>query len=182
MPTADERRAEVVRAELAGARPTFRFFWKETALSPGCLDQFWPAPFVIAGVTYPSAEHWMMAEKARTFGDEDALQTVLAARTPQAAKSAGRAVRGFSEGRWMEVRYEIVVAGNLAKFSQHDDLRRYLLATGRRVLVEASPLDRVWGIGLAEDDQRATSPSRWKGLNLLGFALMDVRDQLASQA
>ena len=91
-----------------------------------------------------------------------------------------RRVRGFSEDRWAAARYDIVVAGNVAKFSQNDELRRYLLSTGTRVLVEASPLDRVWGIGLAEDDQRARSPSRWRGKNLLGFALMEVRERLGS--
>lgn len=179
----EERRAEVVRAEVAGPRPKFVFFWKERAGSggspgPGCLSQFWPAPFVIDGVTYSTAEHWMMVQKARLFNDEEAAEKALAARTAQAAKAAGRGVRGFSEAPWAAARYQIVVAGNTAKFSQHDDLRRYLLSTGNRVLVEASPLDRVWGIGLAADDDRATSPSRWRGSNLLGFALMDVRDQI----
>ena len=179
----EERRAEVVRAEAAGARQKFVFFWKERAtpaagLGPGCLSQFWPAPLVVDGVTYATAEHWMMVEKARLFDDQEAANRALAARTAQAAKAAGRTVRGFAEGRWAAARYEIVVAGNMTKFSQHDDLRGYLLSTGSRVLAEASPLDRVWGIGLAEDDDRARSPSRWRGMNLLGFALMEVRDQL----
>ena len=120
----------------------------------------------------------MMVQKARLFNDEEAADKALAARTPQGAKAAGRGVRGFSEVEWAAARCRIVVAGNMAKFSQHDDLRRYLLSTGNRVLVEASPLDRVWGIGLAADDARAKSPSRWRGLNLLGFALMEVRDQI----
>ena len=71
-----------------------------------------------------------------------------------------------------------MVAGNLAKFEQHDDLRDYLLGTGDRVLGEASPVDRVWGIGLSRDDPAASDPSRWRGHNLLGFALMRVRDML----
>lgn len=180
MPTPEERRAAVVRAEAIGRRQKFLFFWKEAAFYPGCLSQFWPAPFVVDGVTYPAAEHWMMAEKARLFGDVDVLETILTARTAAAAKAAGRAVRGYSEDAWEAVRYEVVVAGNLAKFSQHADLGRYLVSTGDRVLVEASPLDRVWGIGLAEGDEAAASPSRWRGRNLLGFALMDVRERLQS--
>lgn len=183
MRTAEERRAEVVRAELTGARPKFLFFWKERVpaggVGPGSLSQFCPAPFVVDGVTFRTAEHWMMAEKARLFHDDEAVEHILKAATPQAAKAAGRAVRGFSEDRWAAARYQIVVAGNLAKFSQHEDLGRFL-TSGDRVLVEASPLDRIWGIGLAEDDKRAMSPSRWPGLNLLGFALMEVRDQLAA--
>ena len=174
----EERLADVVRAAATGARPTFVFFWKEPNLGPGCLSQWWPAPFVVDGVAYRTAEHWMMAGKARLFEDAAALEKVLSAPTPQAAKSLGRGVRGYSEDRWAAVRYDIVVAGNLAKFTQNDELRRYLVSTGRRVLVEASPVDRVWGIGLAADDEAAAAPSRWRGRNLLGFALMDVRDRL----
>jgi len=178
MPTPEERLAELVRTEARGARPKFVFFWKEPTLDPGGLSQWWPAPFVVDGVTYRTAEHWMMAAKARLFHDDVTLEKVVQAPAPAAAKALGRTVRGFSEERWAAARYEIVVAGNLAKFSQHEDLGRYLASTGDRVLVEASPLDRVWGIGLAEDDERARAPSRWRGRNLLGFALMEVRDRL----
>lgn len=174
----EERLADVVRAVATGVRPTFVFFWKERALEPGCLSQWWPAPFVVDGVSFPTAEHWMMAGKARLFADAGALEKVLRAPTPAAAKSLGRAVRGYSEERWGAARYDIVVAGNEAKFAQNDDLRRFLASTGSRVLVEASPFDRVWGIGLSEDDERATAPSRWRGRNLLGFALMEVRERL----
>jgi len=76
---------------------------------------------------------------------------------------------------------DLIVAGNMAKFGQHPDLREFLLGTGDRVLVEASPRDRIWGIGLAAGDERATSPDDWLGLNLLGFALMEVRHQLRDQ-
>ena len=178
MRTPEERLADVVGSDA----PAFLFFWKEAALDPGCLSQFWPAPFVVDGVTYPAAEYWMMAEKARLFGDAGALDAVLRAPTPAAAKAAGRAVAGFSEPAWAAVRFRTVVAGNVAKFTQNEDLGRYLASTGSRVLVEASPLDRVWGIGLTEDDERARSPSRWRGGNLLGFALMEVRERLSPPA
>jgi ribA/ribD-fused uncharacterized protein len=120
----------------------------------------------------------MMAGKARLFGDDDALATVLATPDPRAAKAAGRRVRGFDGPRWHAAGYDVVVQGNLAKFSQHDDLRDFLLATGGRVLVEASPSDRIWGVGLARDHADTLVPSRWRGLNQLGFALMEVRDRL----
>ncbi len=178
MPTPEERRADVVRAEAAGRRQKFVFFWKEAAFYPGCLSQFWPAPFLVDGVTYPAAEYWMMAEKARLFGDAEALDAILRAATPAEAKAAGRAVRGYHEEAWAAVRYQAVVAGNLAKFTQNAELGRYLVSTGSQVLVEASPFDRVWGIGRAEDDERARAPSRWRGLNLLGLALMEVRERL----
>jgi ribA/ribD-fused uncharacterized protein len=129
-------------------------------------------------VTYRSAEHWMMAGKARLFGDGQMWERVVAARHPREAKEAGRRVRGFDEAVWAAERFALVVAGNVAKFGQDAALRGFLLGTGARVLVEASPLDRVWGIGLAADDPRAQDPASWRGLNLLGFALMEARARL----
>ncbi|WP_208113011.1 NADAR family protein [Actinorugispora endophytica] len=147
---------------------------------PGCLSQWWPAAFTVDGVAYRTAEHWMMAEKARLFGDDAALARVLAADHPRTAKELGRGVRGFDEAVWRERRFDIVVRGSVHKFAGHPGLRDYLLGTRRRVLVEASPLDRVWGIGLTATDERAGDPSRWRGPNLLGFALMRARDELAA--
>ena len=121
----------------------------------------------------------MMAEKARLFGDDDAAGRALRAPHPGAAKQVGREVRNFDQGVWEERRFGSVVAGNRAKFQQHAGLRGFLVGTGTRVLVEASPVDRVWGIGLAADDPRAATPGEWLGLNLLGFALMQVRAELA---
>ena len=122
----------------------------------------------------------MMAEKARLFGDEATLAKVLAAPTPNDAKSLGRRVTGYDDARWAARRFDAVVEGNRAKFAQAGRLRGFLLGTGAAVLVEASPVDAVWGIGLAADDPRAGDPRQWQGLNLLGFALMVVRDRLAA--
>jgi len=88
-------------------------------------------------------------------------------------------VAGFDQERWEAHRYEIVLTGSIAKFAQNPDLCRYLLNTGGRVFVEASPLDQVWGIGLTADDPRAGQPARWRGLNLLGFALTEARTILS---
>ena len=122
-----------------------------------------------------------MAAKARLSGDAEAVGKILAAPHPGAAKALGRRVRGFEEQLWAEHRFDVVVAGNMAKFGQHRQLQDFLAGTGSRVLAEASPRDRVWGIGLAAGDERAESPERWPGLNLLGFALMEVRHQLRAQ-
>jgi len=175
-----ERLKEQVRR---GERVKWLHFWghrprPDGQLSASCLSQWWPSPFEADGVRYATAEHWMMAEKARLFGDAEAERAALAARTPAEAKKAGRLVRGFDESVWRERRFAIVVTGSVHKFGADEDLRSYLLGTGRRVLVEASPLDRIWGIGLAADDPRATDPDRWRGLNLLGFALMEARERL----
>ncbi len=147
-------------------------------MGASCLSQWWPSPFEVDGVRYATAEHWMMAQKARLFGDADAERQALDAANPGAAKRAGRLVRGFKDETWKRERFAIVRTGSVHKFAQHPDLLAFLLATGDRVLVEASPLDRVWGIGLAADDERAQDPTRWRGLNLLGFALMEAREEL----
>ncbi|MFI6481071.1 NADAR family protein [Nonomuraea sp. NPDC050663] len=171
--------AEAVAAERAGRPLKYLCFWGHQSLRPGCLSQWWEADFTDDGHTYGSAEHYMMAHKAWLFGDDDTAAEILAAGHPGEAKKLGRAVRGFDDALWQERRFDIVVRANLAKFGQNPELKEFLLGTAGRVLVEASPLDRVWGIGLAASDERATQPSAWQGLNLLGFALMAARDTLA---
>lgn len=174
----------MARRDTLTGREKFLLFWGHKApadkrVGEWCLSQWAPRPFVVDGVRYPTAEHYMMAGKARLFGDLARADQALAARSPAEAKRCGRAVTGFDERRWVAERERIVFEANLAKFGQHDDLRAFLLGTGKKVLVEASPADRVWGIGLAADHQHARVPSRWRGLNLLGFALVDVRTALA---
>ena len=93
-------------------------------------------------------------------------------------ESLGRQITGFKDDVWNAHRFDIVCQANRARFSQHADLKAFLLQTGERILVEASPVDSIWGIGLAQDDPRIDNPLQWQGLNLLGFALMKVRDQL----
>lgn len=165
------------------ARVKYLFFWgnqpsKDSTVTKSCLSQWWLADFVVAGITYRSTEHWMMAEKARLFNDDKALAQVLAAKSPAEAKKLGREIQHFEPGIWEAHKVEVVTAGNLHKFSQHKELAKFLLSTGDRVLVEASPVDAIWGIGLAADSPDADNPVRWQGPNLLGFALMEVRDQL----
>ena len=166
-----------------GGQAKYLFFWGHQPTSNGpisksCFSQWFDAAFVVEGTKYPTAEHFMMAEKARLFDDNDALDRILSSQNPGSAKAAGREVRGFDEGEWIDRRGDIVVAGNLAKFQQNPSLLDYLLKTGERILVEASPVDKIWGIGLTADDPAAENPNLWNGLNLLGFALMKVRKQL----
>jgi len=120
----------------------------------------------------------MMAGKARLFGDQDVCGQILATNDPRAHKRLGRKVRGFSDRAWKDNREEIVYQGNMAKFGQNEGLREVLLGTGERTLVEASPYDRIWGIGLKSTDPRAEDPAQWQGLNLLGNVLMRVRNDL----
>jgi len=170
-----------------GRRVDYVLFWghkpePDGSVGKGCLSQWWPARFVVDGDQYASAEHFMMAGKARLFGDEAARARVLGASSPAEAKKIGREVRNFDEEAWAGARFELIVAGNVAKFGQNPPLAAFLLATRDRVLVEASPTDRIWGIGLAAGHPGARDPDQWRGLNLLGFALMEARRRLADPA
>jgi ribA/ribD-fused uncharacterized protein len=179
-------RPELMLAMSSGYRPKWLFFWGHTPTTGGrlteaCFSQWWGAhPFIVDGVQYRTAEHYMMAEKARVFHDEATRTEILAAKTPAQAKALGRKVLGFDEHTWSEMRFDVVVKGNLAKFTQHVTLREFLSATKKQILVEASPADCVWGIGLARSDEFAQRPSKWRGENLLGFALMKVRNALTA--
>lgn len=153
----------------------FVFFWG------GWPSQWFKSAFVVDGVTYNCCEQFMMSEKARVFGDAEALAKILVTNNPREQKALGRKVRGFNEAAWSSVCRGIVYTGNLARFSQNGDLRDTLLATGDRTIVEASPKDRIWGIGLGQDDPRASDPSQWPGSNWLGIALMQVRETLRAE-
>ncbi|MEO8404579.1 MAG: NADAR family protein [Chitinophagaceae bacterium] len=161
----------------------FIFFWghqptSDESISKTCFSQWWIAPFEVDGITYKTAEHWMMAEKARLFNDTDILQEILNSNTAAEVKKKGRLIKGFDPVKWEQEKFELVVQGNLHKFSSDDKLKEFLLNTNDRVIVEASPVDAIWGIGLAADDPDIQNPSNWKGENLLGYALMEVRDIL----
>ncbi|APU17065.1 MULTISPECIES: NADAR family protein [Actinoalloteichus] len=181
----DPRIAELRRRESADENLRFVFFWNGLRRADGdvraeCLSQWWFGDFAADGRRYPTAEHYMMERKARLFGDDVVAEQIMAAGHPGEAKRLGRQVRAFDAEQWDAHREQIVVAGNLAKFTAQQQAAVFLRSTGSRILVEASPLDAVWGIGLAAQDDAATRPSRWPGLNLLGFALMEVRARLVA--
>ncbi len=157
-------------------RAGFAFFWN------GWPSQWHPAVFTVDGVRYSCAEQFMMAEKARLFGDEETRVAILAAASPRDHKALGRKVRSFDSARWADACREVVYRGNIAKFSQNADLRELLLATGDRTLAEASPYDKIWGIGLTADDPNATDRTAWSGRNWLGEVLMRVRAELRDVA
>ena len=168
-----------------GCPDDFVFFWGHTDCPHNdphaCLSQWHPSPFFLNGVFYNCAEQYMMAEKARLFADEQALQQIMASYNPLAIKKLGRTVRNFDATTWQAHCYDIVVKGNMAKFTQSPHKGEILLSTGNKIIAEASPYDTIWGIGLAADDPRALRPGEWPGSNLLGFALMEVRDILANR-
>ncbi|MEV4417688.1 NADAR family protein [Catellatospora sp. NPDC049609] len=176
--------AELTALLDAGRKPKYLLFWghqpqPDGSIGQGCLSQWWPAAFTVDGQRFATAEHYMMWRKATLFGDTATAARILSAGHPQEAKGLGREVRRFDQAAWERERYAVVLAGSVAKFGQDPALRAYLLGTGQRVLVEASPVDAVWGIGLSARDDGAWDPRRWRGLNLLGFALMEARELLA---
>ncbi|MBK9036069.1 MAG: NADAR family protein [Myxococcales bacterium] len=159
-------------------RAGFTFFWRPD--SP--FSQWHPCAFTVDGHAFTCAEQFMMHGKARLFDDADVAAQILAIDDPRAHKALGRKVRGFDDHRWKVAREAIVYAGNHAKFTQAPALHAALLATAGTTLVEASPLDRIWGIGLASSSPHATVPAKWRGLNLLGQVLTRLRDDLAAAA
>ncbi|WP_370277665.1 NADAR family protein [Flavobacterium sp. J27] len=141
-----------------GKRNKYVFFWghqksKNNEITASCFSQWWIAPFEVEGVVYPSAEHWMMAQKAMLFDDLEQYKRIIEAKSPAEAKAIGRQVHNFNQTIWLEKRGEIVIQGNLHKFTQNKVLKEFLLNTKERVLVEASPVDAIWGIGLTADHE-----------------------------
>ncbi|WP_434390149.1 NADAR family protein [Melittangium boletus] len=160
---------------MSGTRQVFTFFWRDA--SP--FSQWHPSVFEWRGQRFLCAEQSMMYGKAMLFGDEESAARILQARTPKEHKALGRAVRGFEGSLWERERERIVYEGNHAKFTQNVALLEALRATAGTRLVEASPLDRIWGVGLAEEDPRIQDPARWRGLNLLGEVLTRLREDLS---
>lgn len=167
-----------------GINIKYVYFWKPTitdVVTRSCFSQWFKSGFVKDGVAYNTAEHWMMSQKAKLFGDNEILEKILETNDPGQVQILGRKIKNFDPKIWYENSFNIVFEGNYHKFSQCHDLKEFLLNTKDSILVEASPLDRIWGIGLAEEDERSANPYLWKGLNLLGFALMEVRDRLKNE-
>lgn len=167
----------------SGRKHDFCFFWghrpsKDGSITKSCLSQWWMEDFWAIDSTYLCMEQYMMANKALLFGDEEIKNKIIECNEPQQIKELGRKVQGFDQDIWDRFKYSIVLNGNWLKFSQNRDLREYLISTGGSILVEASPYDNIWGIGFSADSPEAMNPFKWRGKNLLGFALMEVRDEL----
>ena len=151
-------------------------FWRPYE-SHGYLGQWYPSVFKdTTEVVYCCAEQYMMAEKAKLFNDGATRQKILKTQDPKVIKALGRRVAGFKQEVWDQYKFEIVIQANMFKFSQNTEFKERLLATGDALLVELSPLDKIWGVGTTSPD-----PAQWQGQNLLGKALMEVRDRLRIQ-
>ncbi len=173
---------KLIQAIQEGLVPKYVFFWghqsNKSMVGKSCFSQWYPSLFTVYNILYPTAEHFMMAEKARLFNDSATLSKILVSKHPGEAKLLGRQVKHFDDEHWQKVRFEIALKGNMAKFQQNKELCSFLLNTQNRILVEASPVDAIWGIGISEDHVDVTNPSLWPGLNLLGFVLMETRNRL----
>ena len=167
----------------AGSGLSFRFFldyqpMKNGMITNACLSQWWPSDFTIGTNTFSTAEHFMMYQKAMLFNDHETAERIVQAEHPFEAKTLGRRVRNFDEARWNHSRFDLVVRGNISKFNQNQKLQAFILNTGDDILAETSPNDLIWGTGCREEDPISTQPEKWPGENLLGFALMQVREHL----
>lgn len=173
---------DLILRQRQGEEMQFVLFWGHTEkpfrVTKACLSQWYPCMFEADGVIYCCTEQYMMAQKAILFGDPDTCEKIMAADDPRTIKALGREIKGFEQKKWNANKYQIVLKGNLAKFSQNEELKEYLLSTGDAILAEASPYDDIWGIKLPMEDPRAKDPAAWQGENLLGFALMETRDIL----
>ena len=156
------------------------FFWKDNEEN-GCFSNWHRCRFVIDDFEYLHVEQYMMAQKARLFHDSARYTAILRATEPQECKSLGKLVKPFDSKTWDAAKYEIVKAGNRAKYEQNPDLMRKLLETGDAILAEASPYDKIWGIGMDAAAAAQTEPTQWPGQNLLGKALMELRAEFSQK-
>ena len=168
---------------LRGKKNKYIFFWghtpsKDEEIKKSCFSQWWKSEFWVDVDNYCCMEQYMMSEKARLFGDEEIREKIMKSADPREIKALGRLVKNFDDSLWNRVKYSIVLTGNYYKFMQNEELKKFLLSTGDKVLVEASPYDRVWGIGMGASNENIEKPEMWRGENLLGFALMEVRDEI----
>ncbi|SRR3990170_3585943 len=156
----------------------YTFFWKTE--SP--FSNWHHAEFTIDGVKFKNTEMHMMWKKAMLFGDADTAEDILKAKHPRDCKDFGRKVKGFDKNIWEENCKQFVYDGNYAKFTQNPTLLKALMATGNTKLTEASPFDKIWGIGLSETDAKNIPEEKWNGTNWLGEILTTLRENLKEQS
>ena len=152
----------------------YTLFWKNR--SP--FTNWYPSKFVWKGIQFTRGEQYMMYRKAILFGDKETAAAILATDNPADQKDLGRAVKNYDDATWAAVRYDVMVEGLFEKFNQNSKLKRALLDTGDSIIAEASPYDLIWGIGFTEDQPEAQDQTKWRGQNLLGKVLMEVRWRL----
>ena len=146
----------------------------------GYLSNWYPSSFTVDGITFTSMEQYMMYCKARCFQDAEIAQQILETEDVATIKALGRSVKGYDDNHWNGVRQIVVYKGLCTKFEQNEDLKQKLLSTGDALLAECAVRDRIWGIGLSMNDPDRLNRFKWQGQNLLGYALMMVRENLVA--
>lgn len=166
----------------SGEKIEYLFFWghrpSKNGITKSCLSQWWKSDFSEDIHEYSCMEQYMMSKKALLFDDKEIFEQIMACNEPNMIKSFGRKIHNFDEKIWNDVKYSIVLNGNYLKFTQNRSLMNFLLSTDDKILVEASPYDKIWGIGMSENKERINNPNEWRGENLLGFALTEVREEI----
>lgn len=147
----------------------YAFFWG------GWPSNWTISPFVIDDKHFNCVEQYMMYEKANCFNDLETAQMILMEKNPKNQKKLGREVKNYDDSVWDRVRYNVVLKGTVEKYHQNEQLKKKLFDTGDLIFVEASPYDRIWGVGLKETDPLILDEKNWKGLNLLGKAITEAR-------
>lgn len=146
----------------------------------GCFSQWWPSKFMVENFTFNCCEQYMMFKKAMLFGDIKSAAEIMEESSPRNIKFIGRRVRNFDNYIWDQTKRDVVYKGNYYKFTENEDLKEILLSTGNKVLVEASPKDIIWGIGLSVNDENVEDKNCWRGTNYLGYELTRLKFKLMS--
>ena len=162
------------RYEEPKKNPEYVFFWLDNE-KYGEFSNWYQREFVIDDFRYFCVEQYMMAQKAKLFHDSVRYTAILRANSPKDCKALGKQVTPFDAKVWDAVKYDIVKTGNKAKFEQNPDLMNLLLSTGDRIMAEASPKDKIWGIALDAETAKHINPEAWPGQNLLGKILMELK-------
>ena len=172
--------AEMDRLRIGNTETDAIFFYR-VGDAYGAFSNWAPTPFTVDGVSFSTAEQYIMYRKCLTFGDTVTAEKLLSSDSPKEQKALGREAAGYIDSVWAGIRQTVAIRGLYAKFSQDAELKRLLLGTGDAVLVECTSNDRIWACGLDKDDDDRLSADRWKGQNILGFALMEVRNMLRAE-
>ena len=158
------------------ADPNYHFFWG------GPCSQWAESPFEEFGETFNTAEQFMMAAKAKVFGDDETYAKIMATDGPSEQKKLGRQVKNFDADKWNAVARDYVTLGNYNKFTQNPEFKKFLIVNIDKFFVEASPYDKIWGIGLGENAAGIDNPANWKGLNWLGQCINHARDIIVAES
>lgn len=142
------------------------------------FSNFAPAPFTVDGIQFYNSEQYFMYQKAKVFNDDETAKLIVkVGKNPKEAKRLGRMVKNYDDNVWNDIRFDAMYNAIKLKFDNNEPLKKELMSYNDKTFVEASPIDRIWGIGMSEDNPDADDESKWKGQNLLGKALTKLRDE-----